>query len=124
MAQVTAHALATRAPLTAPSIARDWLHELASGLPAEFNDSVIRSVAAAKRLILALPNCNRGPAALALYQYRHLVGHDVACSDIMAGWDRDHHGIIAAFGSPAQFLAALRWRRQRCATFRADALTT
>jgi hypothetical protein len=85
-----------------------WLSQFSGGLPADFDYGVVRSVVDAKTLILVLPNCDRGRAAVELHRNRDLIGAAAAYSGIMVAWDHDHREIIDAFGSPEQFVAALK----------------
>lgn len=84
------------------------LSRLAGGLPADFDYRVVKSIEDAKRLILVLPNCDRGRAAVGLYLHRNLIGAAATYGGIMVAWDHDHREIISAFGSPTQFVAALK----------------
>jgi hypothetical protein len=90
------------------SKSRFWSSRLAGGLPADFDYQVVKSVEDAKALILLLPNCDRGQAAVGLYLHRDLIGAAAAYGGIMVAWDHDHREIVEAFGSPAEFLAALK----------------
>jgi hypothetical protein len=85
-----------------------WLRELPGGLRENFDYRIVSCVADANNLILTLPRCDRGQAALGLYHHRSVVGAEVAYSGIMAGWDHGHHEIIEAFGSADQFITALK----------------
>jgi hypothetical protein len=102
------HATTPRDRFEALSGRRFWLCQLAGGLPPEFKYSVIRSVEDAKALILVLPNCDRGRAAVGLYRHRQLIGADAACSGIMVAWDHGHRETVDAFGSAERFVAALK----------------
>ncbi len=85
-----------------------WLAELSGGLPADFDYRLVRSAADAKTLILALPNCDRGRAAVGLYGQRDGIGPGAAYAGMMAAWDHDHRVVTDAFGSRDQLVAALR----------------
>ncbi len=85
-----------------------WLSQLPGGLPADFDYGTVKSVVDAKTLILVLPNCDRGRAAVELHRNRNLIGAAAAYSGIMVAWDHDHREIVDAFGSPEQFVAALK----------------
>jgi hypothetical protein len=85
-----------------------WLSQLPGGLPADFDYGSIKSVADVKRLILEIPNCDRGQAAVGLYRHHSVIGTAAAYVGIMLAWDHDHREIVDAFGSPDAFLAALR----------------
>jgi hypothetical protein len=102
------NAIAQRNSFEGLSNSRFWLRQLPGGLPADFDYGVIRFVADAKALILALPNCDRGRAAVELYRHRNLIGALAAYSGIMVAWDHSHREIIDAFGSVGQFISALR----------------
>ncbi len=85
-----------------------WLSQLPGGLPSKFDYRIVRSIAAAKTLILTLPHCDRGQAAVGLFHHRRLIGHDPVYSGIMVAWDHGHQELVDAFGSSKQFLSALR----------------
>jgi hypothetical protein len=85
-----------------------WLRDLSGGLPLDFDYGVIRSVADAKALILVLPNCDRGQAAVGLHRNWHSIGVGATYVGIMAAWDHDHRETVDAFGSIEQFIRALR----------------
>jgi hypothetical protein len=85
-----------------------WLAELSGGLPADFGYCLVRSAADAKTLILTLPNCDRGRAAVGLYGQRDRIEPAVVYAGLMAAWDHDHRVVTDAFGSPRQFVAALK----------------
>jgi hypothetical protein len=85
-----------------------WLRDLSGGLPPDFDYGVIRSVADAKALILVLPNCDRGQAAVGLHRNRLSIGVGATYLGIMAAWDHDHRETVDAFGSIEQFIGALR----------------
>jgi hypothetical protein len=85
-----------------------WLTGLLGGLPADFDYGLIRSADDARSLILTLPAHDRGMAAPALHYYRGLVGHNAAYRGITTAWDHDERDTIDAFGSPDQFINALR----------------
>jgi hypothetical protein len=87
---------------------RFWLSRLTGGLPADFDYRVVKSVVDAKRLILVLPSCDRGRAAVGLYDHRDLIGAAAAYGGIIVAWDHDHREIVEAFRSPAKFIAALK----------------
>lgn len=55
----------------------------------------------------ALPNADRGTAALKLYEAREVVGNGVAYQGIMAAWDHDHGHVLAAFGDDQCFADCL-----------------
>ena len=67
-----------------------WLSQFSGGLPADFDYGVVRSVVDAKTLILVLPNCDRGRAAVELHRNRDLIGAATAYSGIIVAWDHDH----------------------------------
>lgn len=90
------------------SISKSSLSRLSGGLPANVDYSVLKTAADAKALILILPSCDRGEAAVGLYRREGSIGADVAYSGLMAAWDHDHRAIIDAFGSPECFVAALK----------------
>jgi hypothetical protein len=85
-----------------------------SGLPSCLADclvisiSLVRSAADAKTLILALPNCDRGRAAVALYGQRDRFEPAVVYASMIAAWDHDHRVVIDAFGSRERLVAALK----------------
>ncbi|WGS18786.1 MULTISPECIES: hypothetical protein [unclassified Bradyrhizobium] len=85
-----------------------WLPRLPGGLPVNFDYRAIKSEVDAKKLILELPGCDRGRAAVELYRHRELIGNAAAYRGIMVAWDHNHRDIIEAFGSPDRFVAALR----------------
>jgi hypothetical protein len=85
-----------------------WLVELSGGLPGNFDYRLVRSAADAKTLILALPNCNRGRAAVGLYGQRDLIDPAAVYAGVIAAWDHDHRVVIEAFGSSEQLVAALK----------------
>jgi hypothetical protein len=90
------------------SCSATWLKDLSGGLPPDFDYGVIRSVADAKALILVLPNCDRGQAAVGLHRNQHSIGVGATYVGIMAAWDHDHRETVDAFGSTEQFIRALR----------------
>ena len=100
--------MAPRCCAQSPSISKSLLSQLSGGFPANFDYSVLKTAADAKALILVLPRCDRGEAAVGLCQHEGLIGADVAYSGLMAAWDHDHCEIIDAFGSPECFVAALK----------------
>jgi hypothetical protein len=85
-----------------------WLAELSGGLPADFDYHLVRSAADAKTLILALPNCDRGRAAVGLYGRRERIEPAAVYTGMIAAWDHDHRVVIDAFGSREQLVAALK----------------
>jgi hypothetical protein len=84
-----------------------WLRVLPSGLPSNFDYSLIRTTDDACNMIWALPNADRGTAALGLYEARDVVGDVVAYEGIMAAWDHDHGHVLAAFGDDQSFADCL-----------------
>jgi hypothetical protein len=87
---------------------KPWLDELSGGLPENFNFRLVGSVADAKALILTLPNCDRGRAALGLYRHHGRIGTAIAYAGVMVAWDHDHREVVDAFGSSDAFVAALK----------------
>ncbi len=85
------------------SVEAHWFAALPAGLPSDFDYAVIRSVDDARSLMLVLPNCDRGRAAVGLYEHRWLVGSEAAYYALLAAWDHDEHEAIAAFGSAERF---------------------
>ena len=85
-----------------------WLDELSGGLSESFDYAVVSSPADAKALILILPSCDRGRAAVGLHSHRKRIGPTAAYDGIMVAWDHDHRQVVDAFGSPEKFLAALK----------------
>jgi hypothetical protein len=85
-----------------------WRKEMQLGLPADFDYSVIRTAEDAETLIENLPNSDRGTAALALYEQRHLIGKDIAFAGMMNAFDHDHAVMIKAFQTTEDLAYALR----------------
>jgi hypothetical protein len=85
-----------------------WLAELSGGLPSDFDYRLVLSAADAKMLILALPNCDRGRAAVGLYGQRDRIEPAAVYAGVVAAWDHDHRVVTDAFGSRQQLVAALR----------------
>lgn len=107
MARTLPQAIPPRDYIESLSRSAIWLRDLSGGLPLDFDYGVIRSVADAKALILVLPNCDRGQAAVGLHRNRHSIGFGATYVGIMAAWDHDHRETVDAFGSIEQFIRAL-----------------
>jgi hypothetical protein len=84
------------------------LSQLPGGLPADFDYGFVKTPADAKKLILLLPSCDRGEAAVGLYNHYDLIGAETAHTGLMVAWDHDHRDVVDAFGSPERFVAALK----------------
>jgi hypothetical protein len=54
-------------------------------------------------MMIALPNRDRGAAAVGLYESRDMIGNDVSYHGMMAAWDHDHGHVVDAFGSHYDF---------------------
>ncbi len=85
-----------------------WVSQLSGGLPSHFNYSIVKTAADARRLILALPNCDRGKAAVGLYRRHGFFSAGAAYAGLMEAWDHDHREVVEAFGSPEQLVIALK----------------
>ena len=85
----------------------NWLYDLPSGLPSNFDYSLVRTTDDACSMIWRLPNADRGKAAAELYDAREVVVHAVAYEGLMAAWDHDHGHVLAEFGDDQFFADAL-----------------
>lgn len=85
-----------------------WVSQLSGGLPQNFNFSVVKTAVDARKLILALPSCDRGKAAVGLYRRHRFLGAGAAYAGLMEAWDHDHRDVVEAFGSPEQLVTALK----------------
>jgi hypothetical protein len=85
----------------------DWSHDLPFGLPPNFDYGLVRTTDDASYMIGALPNADRGTAAVELYEAREVVGDAVAYEGMMTAWDHDHGHVLAAFGDDQFFADAL-----------------
>jgi hypothetical protein len=87
---------------------KPWLRDLPFGLPEDFDYSLIRTANDALAFISALPNRDRGLAAVGLHRHRNVVGRRVAYTGMMAAWDHDHEEMHKAFGDLLKLADALR----------------
>lgn len=87
---------------------RHWIRELPFGLPPSFDFNVVRTKEDAGRLLLALPNHDRGVAAHAIRDQRDRVGNAVAYAALMEAWEHDDRVLVEAFDTMDVFAAALR----------------
>jgi hypothetical protein len=85
-----------------------WHDRLPYGLPRGFDYNLIRTANDAMKLIIALPNRDRGTAAKALYRRRKILGEKVAHSGLIEAWQHDHVEVTSAFGGRSEFVQALR----------------
>ena len=97
----------SHAPYTCGMSDCNWLYDLPSGLPSNFDYSLVRTTDDACSMIWRLPNADRGKAAAELYDAREVVGHAVAYEGLMAAWDHDHGHVLAEFGDDQFFADAL-----------------
>lgn len=84
-----------------------WRRDLPCGLPRNFDYSVLRTAGDARAMMFALPNRDRGNAAVGLYENRHLIGDDVAYHGMMSAWDHDDGWVASAFGGEQWFAECL-----------------
>lgn len=84
-----------------------WSYHLPYGLPSNFDYSVIRTPDDATRMICALPNADRGGAAVGLYEARDTIGNEVAYHGMRAAWGHDDGYVAVAFGAKEQFADCL-----------------
>jgi hypothetical protein len=84
-----------------------WLRVLPSGLPSNFDYSLIRTTDDVCNMIWALPNADRGTAAVELYEARDVIGRHVSYRGMMAAWDHDHGQVLAAFSDDQLFADCL-----------------
>src|SRR5271156_3640579 len=87
---------------------RHLFHTLVFGLPADFDFTTVRTVEQACRMLAALPNGDRGDAALGIWKARAVVRDKVAFRALIEAWDHDHREVAQAFGGEAEFAEALR----------------
>jgi hypothetical protein len=87
----------------------EWHKNLPFGLPDDFDFACIRTEHDAMLLMAALPNRDRGEAALGLLKAlgAPLEKH-VVYSGLLRAWDHDHREVLSAFGDPQAFANALR----------------
>ena len=85
-----------------------WSDGLSRGLPENFDYSVIRTSMDAFKLIVVIPNSQRGVAAREIYLCHKTLGKDVAYSAMISVWEHDHVALVSAFGSVGSFISALR----------------
>lgn len=84
-----------------------WNDSLMFGLPTDFITQ-ISTPDDVDALMVALPNRDRGAAALALYLLRESVGCEVAFHAMMHAWDHNQAEAEFAFGSDVKFGKALK----------------
>jgi hypothetical protein len=87
---------------------RSWLDNLPYGLPPDFDYSIVKTASDAESLMCALPNRDRGKAAVGLYEHLHQIGRRPVYAGLMAAWDHDHPVVIEAFGGDYDFAGALQ----------------
>jgi hypothetical protein len=87
----------------------EWHRNLPFGLPDDFDFACIRTEHDAWLLMVALPNRDRGEAALGLVKALGApLEKRVVYSGLLTAWDHDHREVLSAFGGPQAFANALR----------------